>query len=412
VELLKKILELRQKRATLVNTGRELLDKAEKENRELSAEEDQQYEKIMADVDKMGKDIEREEKQASLEKDLNQITDRAHRPDPQAQDKQKVEPRAAKEYRDAFWKALSTGHNSLTADQVNLLMNPEIRNMAIGTDASGGYLVPDEFERQIIKELEAENVMRGLATVITTGSGTREIPVEADYGSATWLGENAAYTESEASFNQVTLTAFKLGTIVKVSEELLNDSAFNIDRYVASAFARRFARAEEAAFVNGDGAGKPDGLVGSSTQGKVGATGQTTSVTTDDLIDTYHGLKRPYRKNATWLLADSSAKIIRKLKDADGQYLWQPGLQAGQPDRILSRPAAISDDVPAMAASAKSILFGDISYYWIADRVGRTMQRLVELYAANGQVGFRMYERVDGKLILPEAVVHYQNSAS
>lgn len=407
-----KIIEMRQKRAALVAQARELLDKADKDNRNTTAEEDQQYERIMAEVDKLGKDIERLEQQNRIEDELNRVSNPAHRPEPGANNQQTVDPRASQEYRTAFWQALTQGFNTLGADRARLLMLPEIRNLAVGTDAAGGYLVPDEFERTLVQKLEAENVMRQLATVITTGSGNREIPVEADYGTAQWLGEAAAYTESDATFSQVLLSAYKLGTIIKVSEELLNDSAFNIDSYVASAFARRFARAEEAAFVNGDGAGKPSGVVGSATQGVVAATGNTTSVTTDYVIDLYHALKRPYRTGATWLLADSTAKAIRKLKDADGQYIWQPGLTASQPDSILGRPVAISDDVPAMAASAKSILFGDFSYYWIADRVGRTMQRLNELYAANGQVGFRMYQRVDGKLILPEAVVYYQNSAS
>jgi len=408
---LAKIVEMKQKRGALVDKGRQILDAAEAENRELSAEENTQYDRIMADVDKLGNDIQREEKQAKLEEDGRQRHDRTPRENPNAGNSD-IHPRAAAEYRTAFWQALRTGRNSLDANQVRLLMDPQIRNMAVGTDAAGGYLVPDEFERQIITELESLNVMRGLATVIKTSSGSRDIPVESDYGSAAWLGEAAAYTESDATFDQKVLSAYKLGTIIKVSEELLNDSAFSIDAYVASAFARRFARAEEAAFVNGDGTNKPSGLVGASTVGKTATTGQTTSVTADDLIDLFHSLKRPYRRSATFLLADGTAKAIRKLKDSDGQYLWQPGLQAGQPDRILARPVEISDDVPAMAANAKSIVFGDISYYWIADRQGRVMQRLDELYAANGQVGFRMYQRTDGKLILPEAVVHYANSAT
>lgn len=407
-----KIIEMRQKRAALVAQARQLLDKADQENRNTTAEEDQQYERIMADVDKLGKDIERLELQNRVEEELNRIPNPAQRPEPGANNQQTVHPRASDEYRTAFWQALTQGQNTLDAEQARMLMLPEIRNMAVGTDAAGGYLVPDEFEKQLIKKLLAANVMRGLATVVSTSSGSREIPVEADYGTAQWLGEQAAYTESDASFSNVVLRAYKLGTIIKVSEELLNDSAFNIDNYVSDAFARRLGRAEEAAFVNGDGVNKPSGLIGAATVGVTAAAGNTTSVTADYLLDVYHSLKRPYRRNATWMFADATAKAIRKLKDSQGQYLWQPGLTAAQPDSILNRPVAISDDVPVMAANAKSIAFGDMSYYWIADRVGRSMQRLVELYAANGQVGFRMYERVDGKLILPEAVVVYQNSAT
>jgi HK97 family phage major capsid protein len=408
------ILEMKQKRAALVKQAREILDRADAEKRGLTAEETQTYDRIMAEVDALGVEIEREERLQALEARLSQVDQpvAARRDQPGVGRDVRLNLRAMPEYREAFWQALRAGHNSLTADQVRLLMDPEVRALAVGTDAAGGYLVPDEFERTLIQKLTEQNVMRSLATVITTGSGSREIPVEESYGSATWLGEGAAFTESDSSFSQVVLGAHKLGTIIKVSEELLNDSAFDIEAYVASAFARRFARAEEAAFVNGDGVGKPLGVVQSVTLGKVGAAGQTTSITADDLIDLYHALRRPYRQRATWLMADSTVKAVRKLKDNDGQYLWQPGLQAGRPDTILGRPVAVSDDVPAMAAGARSILFGDFSYYWIADRQGRVMQRLVELYAANGQVGFRMYARVDGKLTLPEAVVCYQNAAA
>jgi HK97 family phage major capsid protein len=402
-----KILELKQKRAALVKQMRELIDLAEKENRSLDEE---QYNRIEKEVDELGKAIDREERMAKLEQELNKVEEVRTKPNPEKRDFKNL--RETEEYRNAFWKALKEGRNALSSQEYNTLMNPEVRSLAVGTDAAGGYLVPDEFERQLIQIIESQNVMRGLATVITTSSGTREIPVESDYGTATWLGENAAYTESDAQFSQKTLSAYKLGTLIKVSEELLQDSFFDISNYIANAFARRFAKAEEAAFVNGDGTGKPTGVIADATEGKVGQTGQTTSVTADDLIDLYHALKRPYRMNAAFLMNDSTAKVIRKLKDQDGQYLWQPGLQLGQPDRLLGRPVYISDDVPVMAANAKSILFGDFSHYWIADRKGATMQRLDELYAANGQVGFRMYKRVDGKLIRNDAVVYYQNSAS
>ena len=192
----------------------------------------------------------------------------------------------------------------------------------------------------------------------------------------------------------------------------MNDSFFDMESYVSSAFARRFARAEETAFINGDGNSKPTGVVQSAQAAVSAAAGQTASITADDLIDLFYGLRRVYRNNGTFLLADSTAKAIRKLTDSNGQYLWQPSLSAAQPDRILNRPVVVSDDVPEMAASAKSILFGDFKHYWIADRQGRTMQRLNELYAGNGQVGFRMYQRVDGKLIRDDAVVAYQNSAT
>lgn len=405
------VIEMREKRANLVSQARELVNRAEEEKRDFSQEDQTQYERIMSEVDEFKNKIERQEELEGLESKLEDPVNQPHRPEPQNQNKGLEQGRASKEYNDAFWKVFRNGKESLNSNDVGMLMDPQIRNLAVGTDANGGYLVPDEFERQIVKGLQDQNIMRQLATVIQTSSGSREIPVESDYGTANWMSEKEAYTESDANFTQEILGAHKAGTIIKVSEELLNDSAFSIDSYVVNSFAKRFGNLEEKGFINGTGTGQPKGVIGSGEIGKTTAGGQVDSVIADDLIDLYHSLKRPYRRNASFLASDGTVKALRKLKDNDGQYVWQPGLQAGEPDRILSRPVYVSDDVPALGADAKSLAFGDYSYYWVADRRGRVMQRLNELYAANGQVGFRMFQRVDGKLVLPEAVKVLQNAS-
>ncbi len=397
---MKDIVELKQKRAKLIADARAILDKAEQENRSLTAEELEQYNKIDADIDALTKEIEIEERQQARERELNQLDDRAHKPTPG--DVRDVRPRATQEYRDAYLHYLRQGRNALDA--------PEIRALNVGIDAEGGYLVPDEFEKTLIQALEDQNIMRGLCRVISTGSGDRLIPVVASHGTATWTAEGGAVAESEDQFSQVTLGAHKVVTIMKVSEELLNDSAFDLEAYISAEYARRIGAAEEEAFIAGDGSGKPTGVIGSAQVGVTTAAGN--AITFDELIDLYHSLKRPYRARATWLMADSTAKVIRKLKDTEGQYLWQPSVTAGQPDTLLGRPVAISDYVPAIAARAKVIAFGDFSYYWIADRQGRVFQRLNELYAVNGQVGFRAYQRVDGKLTLAEAVKVLQMAAA
>ena len=193
--------------------------------------------------------------------------------------------------------------------------------------------------------------------------------------------------------------------MIKVSEELLNDSVFDLESYIAREFARRIGTKEEEAFFTGDGTGKPLGILAASGGAETGVTAASaTTVTADELMDLFYSLKSPYRKNAVWILNDSTIKAIRKLKDNNGQYLWQPSLVAGTPDTILGRPVKTSAYMPAIAAGAKTIAFGDFSYYWIADRQGRSFKRLNELYAANGQVGFLGSQRVDGKMILPEAV--------
>jgi HK97 family phage major capsid protein len=284
--------------------------------------------------------------------------------------------------------------------------NPEVHNsLRIGQDSEGGFLVPDEYEQQLIQALEEVNVLRKICNVISTSYGDRKIPVVASHGSAAWMDEESAFTESDETFTQVTLSAYKVGTILKVSDELLNDAFFNLERYIASEFARRIGAAEEEAFLTGNGTNKPTGLLNSTGGASLGVTAASpTAITMDELIDLYHSLKAPYRKNATFVVNDGTVKTIRKLKDGQGQYLWQPSVTAGTPDTILNRPVVTSQYMPTIGTGEKTILFGDFSYYWIADRQGRTFKRLNELYAANGQVGFLAWQRLDGKLILPEAV--------
>ncbi len=276
--------------------------------------------------------------------------------------------------------------------------------LTIGTDSEGGYLVPDEFERTLVEALEEENVMRQLAKVITTSSGDRKIPVVASKGTASWVDEEGLIPEDDDAFGQVSIGAYKVATMIKVSEELLNDSIFNLESYIAKEFARRIGAKEEEAFLIGDGEGKPTGIFDDTYGGEVGVTTTAAAIKMDEIIDLFYSLKSPYRKRATFITNDATVKEIRKLKDGNGQYLWQPSVSAGEPDTILNRPVKTSAYVPTIQPGAKVMAFGDFGYYWIADRQGRAFQRLNELYAANGQVGFRATQRVDGKLILKEAV--------
>ena len=312
--------------------------------------------------------------------------------------------RATDEYRQNFWNMMRSKTPMPT------VMNA----LQIGTDSEGGYLVPDEYERTLVEALEEENIFRQLAKIIQTSSGDRKIPVVATKSTASWIDEEGAYLESDDSFGQVSIGAYKLGTMIKVSEELLNDSVFDLESYISREFARRIGAKEEEAFFTGDGSGKPLGILAATGGAEIGITAASaTAITADELIDLFYSLKAPYRRNAVWVLNDSTIKAIRKLKDNQGQYLWQPSLTAGAPDLLLGKPVRTSAYMPAIAADAKTIAFGDFSYYWIADRQGRSFKRLNELYAATGQVGFLASQRVDGKLILPEAIkVLAQKSAA
>ena len=396
-----KILELREKRAKLWDSTKAFLDSRRNENGLLSAEDTATYDKMEADVVSQGKEIDRLERQAVLDLELSKPTTTAITNKPSQHQEPEKTGRASSAYKAAFWKAMKS-KNAF-----------EVHNaLQVGTDSEGGYLVPDEFERTLIEALEEENIFRQLATIITTSSGDRKIPVVATKGSASWVDEEGAIPEADDAFGQVSIGAYKLATIIKVSEELISDSMFNLEQYIAKEFGRRIGVKEEEAFFIGDGTGKPTGIFNATGGAGVGVTTASASaITIDEIMDLFYSLKSPYRKNAVFVTNDATVKSIRKLKDGNGQYLWQPSVTAGQPDTILNRPLKTSVYVPGIAAAAKTIAFGDFSYYWVADRQGRAFQRLNELFAATGQVGFKATQRVDGKLILAEAIKVLQMKA-
>ena len=388
------ILALREKRAKLWNDTKAFLDSHRGEDGMVSAEDNDTYEKMEADVVALGKEIERLERQAAMDRELDQPTAAplVSRPST-AMEKQKA-GRASDEYKSAFWNMIRSRAAS-----------PSVQNaLQIGTDSEGGYLVPDEYEHTLVQGLEEENVLRSLCTVIQTSSGDRKIPIVASHGTASWVDEEGTIPESDDAFGQISIGAHKVATMIKVSDELLQDSVFDVESYIASEFARRIGAAEEDAFINGNGTAKPTGLLHSVNGAATGVTTAGAAVTADEIIDLIHSVKSGYRKKAVFLLNDSTLKAIRKLKDGQGQYLWQPGIKEGQPDTLLNYKLVTSPFMPEIAAGNKVILFGDFKSYWIADRQGRSFQRLNELFAVTGQIGFRATQRVDGRLILGEAM--------
>ena len=391
---MKKILELREKRAKAWEAAKAFLDSKRGGDGLLSAEDTATYEKMEQEVVDLGKEIERLERQAAIDAELNKpvsepITNKPNN-NPDGEEKK---GRATDRYKKTFWNAMRRKN---FYDVENALQ--------VGTDSEGGYLVPDEFEHTLVEALEEENFFRSIATVIQTSSGDRKIPVVATKGTASWIDEEGAYPESDDSFGQVSIGAYKVATMLKVSDELLNDSVFDLEAYISKEFGRRIGAKEEEAFFTGDGKGKPTGIFNAAGGASDGVTTAAANITFDDVMDLFYAVKSPYRKKAVWVLNDTTVKALRKLKDNNGNYIWQPSVQAGQPDMILNRPYHTSAYVPEAAAGAKVMAFGDFSYYWIADRQGRSFKRLNELFAANGQVGFLASQRVDGKLVLPEAV--------
>lgn len=396
------ISELRTKRATAWDAAKAFLDSHRNDKGTLSAEDDATYSRMESEITDLGKEISRLERLEAMDKEMSRPTTTPLTAKPEVPKADTKVGRASDAYKDAFW------NHARKRDSY------EIRNaLQVGTDSEGGYLVPDTFEKKLITSLEEENVIRKHAHVFATSSGSHKIPIVSTRGTAAWVDEEGQIPESDDAFGQQLIGAHKIATLIKVSEELLNDSAFDLEGYFATEFARRIGNLEEAAFLNGNGTAKPTGILADVGGAEIGVTAASeTAITADELIDLFYSLKSPYRKKAIWVLNDSTVRAIRKLKDSNGQYLWHPALNDGEYDTILGKRIFTTPYAPELGAGAKSIAFGDFSYYWIGDRAGITFRRLNERYAETGQVGFLASKRVDGKLILPEAIKVLQQKGS
>ena len=380
------IKELIEKRAKVWETAKSFVDTHEDKNGLLSAEDTATYNKMEKEIEYLTSAIDRqrraEQREADFSKPLNSpLTSRPYK-ETQTENKSGM---ATDEYKNAMLSAMRSNFRNIS----NVLQE--------GVDSDGGYLVPEEYDSRLIDVLEEENIMRSLATTITT-SGQHKINIAATKPAAAWIEEGGALSFGDATFDQIYLDAYKLHVAIKVTEELLYDNAFNLENYIITQFGKALGNAEEDAFLNGDGKGKPIGIFDAKGGGNVLGT-LTAAIKSDDMLDLVYGLKRPYRKSSSFIMNDSTLALLRKLKDNNGAYIWQPSYKENEPDRVLGYAVNTSPYAPTNA-----IAFGDYSYYNIGDRGSRSFAELRELFAGNGMVGFVAKERVDGKLILPEAV--------
>lgn len=380
------ILELREKRNKAWEAAKAFLESHRTEKGTLTVEDDATYIQMEQEINDLGKEIARLERQEALEAELNRPVNQPLTSKPgSGRGEEPKTGRASDEYHKAMLDAFRSNFKRVS----NILQE--------GVDADGGYLVPEEYDRRLIDTLSEENIMRRLATIITT-SGEHKINIAATKPAASWIEEGGALTFGDATFSQILLDAHKLHVAIKVTEELLYDNAFNLEGYILDQFGKALGNAEEDAFLNGDGTGKPLGLFAATGGGTVAGT-LTAAIKSDDMLDLVYALKRPYRKKASFIMNDKTLSSLRKLKDNNGAYIWQPSYQAGEPDRVLGYAVHTSAYAPEDA-----IAFGDYKYYNIGDRGTRSFSELRELFAGNGMIGYVAKERVDGKLILPEAV--------
>ena len=378
-----KLQELIEKRAKAWEGAKAFVESKKDKDGLLSDEDVKTYHEMESKIQQFTDEIDRTTRMDAMERELSKPVNTPLTAKPMG-DMKESEVKPSSVYKEAMLKALRSNFR-----QIDNVLQEKV-------DADGGYLVPEEYDNRLIQTLNGENIMRSLANIITT-SGDHKINIAATNPAAAWIEEGGQLTFGEATFKQVLLDAHKLHVAIKVTEELLYDSAFNLEDYILEQFGKALANAEEDAFLNGDGTGKPTGIF-HETNGGTHLT-EVTAFKSDDIINLIHALKRPYRKSAAFIMNDKLIAIVRKLKDGNGAYMWQPSYQVGEPDTLLGYPVYTS----AFAPEGK-IAFGDFSYYNIGDRGTRSFKQLTELFAGNGMIGFVAKERVDGKLILPEAV--------
>lgn len=357
---------------------------------EMSDEQIAQFDSLRAEFNKLDRDIDLAKTEDKLTKEVDDILT-----------PEKVnEITGNADYINAF-NMYVKGEN--LKDAVNA--------MTEGVDADGGYLVPLEYQKTVLQKLNDLGATRGISSVIGTTS-TRVIPTEGDAPTFNWVDEEGTYGETKSTFGQIQLGAYKLGGIIKVSEELLQDNMIGFDSYMAGQIARGIDKAESPAFAAGDGAKKPTGYATSAPVGASSTTAATDAVAADELIDIFYDLKAEYRKNATWRMTDKTEKAIRKLKDGNGNYIYDPKLDAQGRASLFGKPIVIDNDMAELGTSKKFIVIGNFNYYQIADRGGMSIQRLNEKYADTGMIGFRVHKRLDAKATLAEAFNAGQNAAS
>ena len=401
-----RIRQMMEQRARSVAAMRALLDAAQAENRSLTAEEENTYNQHDADVDRLTNDINREQRLYELEAEQRESANGARNPQQRHQPGGGTEQREttdSAEYRHAMLRYMITGQvgNELRMDSFSGEQRSILGVSLTGSGATGAVLAPAHMDRSLLTDLANINVVRRLADVRSASSDV-DIPYTSQHAVAYMMDEGADFTASTPKFNKVTMGAFKAGALSYVTVEAMQDMFIDMEAFIRDDFARAFAVLEEQQFISGTGAKQPTGILTGGTSALTAA--GAAAITADEIMDLVYAVPAQYRKKGTFLMADPTVKLLRKLKSNDNQYIWQPGLKEGQPDTLLGYKLETSDSMPVAAAGAKPVIFGDFKQYRILDRKGLYFQRLNEIAATSGQVGFLAYRRYDAKVLQPKAL--------
>lgn len=412
-ERLKRLLEAQ---ARTWQQMKDIRDRAD-ENGLIRGEDEESWTRANGDIEKIGQQIAEEERALNLDK-----VDRSRIAEPRnEQEEEREEATADERYAEAFGVFVRSGQSDLTSEQRSVLRGGfvpggELRALGVGTPSAGGYLAPQTWRDRIIAAADTIADVAAVSDYVQTDSGeTMAWVTEDDTANAgAILAENTQVTEQDMAWGTAQLGAYMYTSkLVRVSIQLLQDASYDAEGRLSTALGRRIGRAQNAHFTTGTGSSQPEGIVTNAVVGKTGNTGQTTTVTYDDLIDLELSVLSGFRDNGVYMFSDTTLGALRKVKDTTGQYLWQPGLQAGAPNQLNGHRYIINNYMPAPAANAKSILFGDFREGFVVRRV-RDVQllRLAERYADYLQVGFLAFNRADSKQQNAQAYKAYRNSAT
>jgi len=392
-------LELRRKRAALVEQAREVLNTASTEKRDLTSEENSKYDRIMADVDGLKTQIEREERLSGLESEMRESIREPQRP--AVEDRKAKNLAASEEYRDAFVAYLRGGMGELSSEQRSVLSEGFQRSaQSVGTGAAGGYTVPQGFESAIDKASKEFSSVEAVSSTMNTTSGN-DIPwptINDTTNSGRLITESTGATNTEVTFGSVTMKAYYFSSdSVLIPFELLQDSDIDLESLIGELLGERLGRIKNTYFTTGTGSSQPKGVVAESVLGVTAAS--ATAITFNELLDLQHSVDPSYRKNARYMFADSTLKAIKKLADSQGRPLWLPGTAVKEPDTVNGYAYTINQDMSAIATGVKSVLFGDFSKYKVRNVKGTQLFRIAEKYIENRQVAYVAYMRADGRAV-------------
>lgn len=413
-----KLAQLREQRNAVAKKAHDLNNKYPADQR-MPAAEASQLDQFLAEVATIDAEIEREQRMAQLAGES-----------PEAQHAAALaaatRPGGSQTDEGAALRAMLTGGlSALSAEQRAAMaarVNPDIRAaMSTTTGSEGGYTVATEFNKTLIQAMKAAYAVRSVASGIQTSTGAQMLFPTADSTAEEGeiVGQNATATVGETTFGQASLDVYKYSSkSIALPFELLQDSMFNVEGYISNLLLLRKGRIHNRHHTVGTGTAQPRGIVTAATAGKVGATGQTVTVTYDDLVDLEHSVDPFYRASGKWMMHDDTLRALRKLKDGNGRPIFVPGYEQGNPggapDRLLGREIVINQHMPVMAANAKSILFGDFSKYLIRDVMDATLFRMTDsAFTLKGQVGFVAFSRSGANMVdVGGAIKYYQNSAT